>query len=68
MERARDERRHFVNLERCRCGAYRYLAARILKRGVTFYLIHINGKHRKYLNVAHIKKNMLDVHAGETTN
>ena len=65
-ERARDERRNFVNLEKCSCGAYRYLAVRMLRRSLTLYLIHIKGKDRKYLNVAHVKKSMLEIHGRET--
>lgn len=68
LEQAEDERKHFVNFDKCRCGAYQYLAVRILRRSLTVYLIHIRGKERKYLNVAHIKKHMLDIHARETAN
>ncbi len=66
MERARDERKHFVNFEKCRCGAYQYLAVRVLRKSFTVYLIHISGTKRRYVNVAHVKKATLDVHAGET--
>jgi hypothetical protein len=65
--RPQDERRHFVNFDRCVCGAYQYLAVRILRKSLTVYLIHIRGKERRYLNVAHVKNSTLDIHAGETT-
>ncbi len=64
--RADDERKHFVNFDRCACGAYQYLAVRLLRRSFTVYLIHIKGKERKYLNVAHIKNSTLDIHGRET--
>lgn len=65
--RSEDERKHFVNFDKCICGAYQYLAVRLLKRSLTIYLIHVKGKERKYLSVAHLKKSMLDVHGRETS-
>ena len=68
FDRAEDERKHFVNFEKCSCGAYQYLAVRLLRRSITVYLIHIRGKERRYLNVAHLKKSTLDIHGRETSN
>jgi hypothetical protein len=67
-ERTEDERKHFVNFDKCQCAAYQYLAVRILKRSLTVYLIHVKGKERKYLNVAHVKKFALDIHGRESSN
>ena len=64
--RSGDERRHFVNFDKCVCGAYQYLAVRMLRKSLTIYLIHIRGKERRYLKVAHVKNSTLDIHAGET--
>lgn len=61
-----DKRKHFVNFDKCTCGAYQYLAVRLLRRSLTIYLIHVKGKERRYLNVAHVKKSQLDVHGRET--
>jgi hypothetical protein len=66
--RSAEERKHFVNFDRCICGAYQYLAVRLLRKSLTVYLIHIKGKERRYLNVAHVKNSSLDIHAGETAN
>jgi hypothetical protein len=64
--RSEDERKHFVNFDKCVCGAYQYLAVRLLRRSLTIYLIHVRGNERRYLNVAHVKKSMLDIHGRET--
>ena len=66
--RSEYKRKHLVNFDRCICGAYQYLAVRLLKRSLTIYLIHINGKERKYLNVAHVKNARLELHGRETSN
>ena len=51
---------HFLNLEKCSCGAYRYLAIREHKRSYEIYLIHhlhSYGKDsRKYAKLASIQK------------
>ena len=66
--RSGDERKHFVNFDKCVCGAYQYLAVRLLRHSLTIYLIHVKGKERKYLSVAHVKNSTLDVHGRETAN
>jgi hypothetical protein len=64
--RSEDERKHFVNFDKCQCGAYQYLAVRLLRKSFTVYLIHVRGKERKYLNVAHVPNSALDIHGRET--
>jgi hypothetical protein len=69
LDQAKDQRKHSVNFDKCQsCGAYQYLAVRILRRSLTVYLIHVRGKERRYLNVAHVKKSKLDIHGSETAN
>lgn len=64
LEKAQgDTRQHLVALDRCRCGGSRYLAVRLWKRTVTFYMIHILNGKRRYLNVANVKNDMLDIHS-----
>jgi hypothetical protein len=59
--------KHFLNLERCTCGAYRYLAVREHKRSFEVYLIHHshsrNGNDsRRYSKLASIPKYRLNIH------
>ena len=58
---------HFLNLEKCNCGAYRYLAVREHKKSYEIYLIH--HKHfsagenvRKYAKLASIPKFKINIH------
>lgn len=58
---------HFLNLEKCTCGAYRYLAVREHKRSYEVYLIHhAHGQNsedrRKYAKLASIPKHKLNIH------
>lgn len=58
---------HFLNLEKCTCGAYRYLAVREHKKSYEIYLIHhrhfSTGQNiRKYTSLASIPKFKLNVH------
>ena len=59
---------HFLNLDRCSCGAYRYMAVREHKRSYQVYLIHHmhfpNGRdERKYSKLASIPKYKIDIHS-----
>ncbi|MDA4129668.1 MAG: hypothetical protein OK457_02750 [Thaumarchaeota archaeon] len=59
---------HFLNLEKCSCGAYRYIAIREHKKSYEIYLIHhLHSAHqpdsRKYSKLASIPKHRLNVHA-----
>ena len=55
--------KHFQPLERCGCGAYRYLAARELGKSYEIVLIHQTADGtRKYLKVAGFPKTTLDFH------
>ena len=60
--------KHFLNLERCTCGAYRYLAMREHKRSYEVYLIHhmhsADTDTRKYSKLASIPKYRLNIHEG----
>jgi len=58
---------HFLNLEKCSCGAYRYLAVREHKKSFEIYMIH--HKHfssgqdtRKYRKLASIPKFKINLH------
>jgi len=58
---------HFLNLDKCGCGAYRYLAAREHKRSYEIYLIHHFHAHgsqptRRYAKLASIPKYRLNIH------
>ncbi len=58
---------HFLNLEKCTCGAYRYLAVREHKKSYEIYLIHhrhfSTGQNvRKYSKLASIPKFKIDIH------
>jgi hypothetical protein len=58
---------HFLNLEKCTCGAYRYLAIREHKKSYEIYLIHqrhfSNGQDvRKYFKLASIAKFRINIH------
>lgn len=59
---------HFLNLDKCDCGAYRYLAIREHKRSYEVYLIHhmhsqSTTDRRKYAKLASIPKFKLNIHA-----
>ena len=58
--------KHFLNLERCTCGAYRYLAVREHKKSYEVYLIHhmhsTDADARKYTKLASIPKYRLNIH------
>ncbi|MDG6918580.1 MAG: hypothetical protein JRN62_03985 [Nitrososphaerota archaeon] len=55
--------KHFQPLEKCRCGAYRYLAAREHRKSFEVVLIHqMPGGERKYLKVASFPKSVLEFH------
>ena len=58
--------KHFLNLERCNCGAYRYLAVREHKKSYEVYLIHPmhsqDADSRKYSKLASIPKYRLNIH------
>ncbi|MCL4517943.1 MAG: hypothetical protein M1587_01960 [Thaumarchaeota archaeon] len=58
--------KHFLNLERCNCGAYRYLAVREHKKSYEVYLIHhVHSQEtdsRKYSKLASIPKYLLNIH------
>lgn len=59
---------HFLNLDKCACGAYRYLAIREHKRSYEVYLIHHlhsqnTSDQRRYAKLASIPKYKLDIHA-----
>jgi hypothetical protein len=59
--------KHFLNLDRCTCGAYRYLAVREHKRSFEVYLIHHSHSRsesdsRKYNKLASIPKYKLNLH------
>jgi hypothetical protein len=58
---------HFLNLDKCTCGAYRYLAVREHKRSYEVYLIHhshtkSSSDQRKYSKLASIPKYKLNIH------
>jgi len=58
---------HFLNLDKCTCGAYRYLAIREHKKSYEVYLIHhmhfATGQDtRKYSKLASIPKFKLNIH------
>ena len=58
---------HFLNLDKCTCGAYRYLAVREHKRSYEVYLIHHANSttvrdQRKYSKLASIPKRKLNIH------
>jgi hypothetical protein len=58
---------HFLNLEKCNCGAYRYLAVREHKKSYEIYLIHhlhfSDGRNtRKYSKLASIPKFRINIH------
>jgi hypothetical protein len=58
---------HFLNLEKCTCGAYRYLAVREHKKSYEIYLIHhmhfATGQDtRKYSKLASIAKYRVNIH------
>jgi hypothetical protein len=58
---------HFLNLDKCTCGAYRYLAVREHKRSYEVYLIHHSHlpdsqDQRKYAKLASIPKYRLNFH------
>lgn len=58
---------HFLNLDKCSCGAYRYLAIREHKRSYEIYLIHHahsrgSQDSRKYMKLASISKYKLNIH------
>ena len=58
---------HFLNLEKCTCGAYRYLAVREHKKSYEIYLIHhrhfTTGQDvRKYSKLASIPKFKINIH------
>jgi hypothetical protein len=58
---------HFLNLERCSCGAYRYLAIREHKKSFEIYLIHhrhlsADQNVRKYRKLASIPKFKINIH------
>ncbi|HYB04789.1 MAG TPA: hypothetical protein VED17_10020 [Nitrososphaerales archaeon] len=58
---------HFLNLEKCNCGAYRYLAVREHKKSYEIYLIHhlhfSNAQNvRKYSKLASIPKFRINIH------
>jgi len=62
---------HFLNLEKCNCGAYRYLAVREHKKSYEIYLIHhlhySNGENlRKYSKLASIPKFRINIHNQRT--
>jgi hypothetical protein len=62
---------HFLNLEKCNCGAYRYLAVREHKKSYEIYLIHhlhySNGDNlRKYSKLASIPKFRINIHDQRT--
>jgi hypothetical protein len=59
--------KHFLNLDRCTCGAYRYLAVREHKRSFEVYLIHHShslreNDSRKYRKLASVPKYKLNIH------
>jgi hypothetical protein len=58
---------HFLNLDKCTCGAYRYLAIREHKRSYEVYLIHhshspVSQNQRRYAKLASIPKHKLNIH------
>jgi hypothetical protein len=58
---------HFLNLEKCNCGAYRYLAVREHKKSYEIYLIHhlhfsAGPDVRKYSKLASIPKFRINIH------
>lgn len=64
---------HFLNLERCSCGAYRYLAVREHKKSYEIYLIHhrhfSTGEDvRKYSKLASIPKFKINIHDSRIEN
>ena len=63
---------HFLNFEKCNCGAYRYLAVREHKKSYEIYLIHhrhfTTGQDiRKYSKLASIPKFRINIHDQRTT-
>ena len=61
---------HFLNLDRCTCGAYRYLAIREHKRSYEVYLIHHSHSQnsqdqRRYSKLASIPKYRLNIHESQ---
>ncbi|MDA4111825.1 MAG: hypothetical protein OK439_04760 [Thaumarchaeota archaeon] len=62
---------HFLNLDKCNCGAYRYMAVREHKKSYEIYLIHHthlpSGQDtRKYAKLASIPKFRLNLHDERT--
>ena len=62
---------HFLNLEKCKCGAYRYLAVREHKKSYEIYLIHhlhfsAGPDVRKYSKLASIPKFRINIHDQRT--
>ena len=58
---------HFLNLDKCSCGAYRYIAVREHKKSYEIYLIHhthlqSRRDSRKYAKLASIPKYRLNLH------
>lgn len=58
---------HFLNLEKCSCGAYRYLAVREHKKTFEIYMIHHRHLHggqnfRRYCKLASIPKFKTNIH------
>lgn len=58
---------HFLNLDKCSCGAYRYLAIREHKKSYEVYLIHHSHSRgsqdsRRYMKLASIPKRKLNIH------
>lgn len=55
--------KHFQPLEKCECGAYRYLAAREHRKSFEVVVIHqVPGGARTYAKVAGFPKTALLVH------
>lgn len=55
---------HFGAIDRCSCGAYRYLALKTLKRFIEVVKIHQHAESgkREYVVVAKIPKSALEEH------
>lgn len=60
-----------LTLERCKCGAYRYIIARDRDRVITFYLQHLfktqDKTDSKMVQLFRVKKLMLDFHDASIT-
>jgi hypothetical protein len=59
--------RHFVSLDKCDCGAYVYLRARVRKKRIVIQLYHTKKMGRKVVSqqtrtLAVIPKEDLDIH------